>query len=77
MVAVSGDDVAPPPLRLQIMLSHKATQLFAVDHHALLTQRRTDTTISVALELIADRPDPDDEVMRVHRDGRRIIEGRA
>ena len=59
------------------MLSHEATQLFAVHHYALLTQRCTNAAVSVAFELIADRADPGDQLVRSHGNRRTIIEGRA
>ena len=39
-----------------------------VHHHALVPQRRPDAPVAVALELVADRADPGEDLVRRHRE---------
>src|SRR5579864_3751978 len=59
------------------MLSHQSAKLLAVDDYALVAKRRPHTAIAVALEFVADRTDPDDNVARRERNQRSVIEGGA
>ena len=77
MVAVRRHHEATPPLGLQIVLAHQATELFAVHHHALMAQRRPDPAIAIALELVADRVDPGQQVLSIQRRGCGVVKGRA
>ena len=69
MLAIGGDDITAALLRLQIMFAHQAAHLLVVHHHALMTQSRTHPPLAVALELIADRFDPDQNVISGPGDG--------
>jgi hypothetical protein len=62
------------PLGLQLVLSHKAAELFAVHDHALVAKSSPDTPISVALELVADCADADKNVTRSDRSWQCVIE---
>jgi hypothetical protein len=77
MVAVSGNDIAAAALRLQVMLAQQAADLLAVHHYALVAERRTHPPVAVALEFVADRADPFDDLVQGRRDGRFIVECRA
>src|ERR1700712_1377810 len=76
MIAVGRDHVASPPLWLQIVLAHQAAQLFPVHNHALVTQRRTDPTVAIALELVADRADPGQNALSIQRGCRDVVKSR-
>ena len=64
VVAVGGDNVTASPLRLQPVLAHQAAELLAVHDYTLVAQSCADPPIAVALELVADRADPDEEFVR-------------
>src|SRR5271170_7113034 len=75
MVAIGRNDVASPSFRLQAVLSHQTAKLLAVHHDALVAQRRPNPAIAAALELVTDRVDPGDKVVRAQGRRRRIVEG--
>src|SRR4051794_24288098 len=74
MVAVRRDNVAAPPLGLKIIVAHESTQLLVVHHHTLMTQRRPDPPVAVALELVANRANPGEEFVFPKANGRLVVE---
>jgi hypothetical protein len=67
VVAIRGDDVAPPSFGLQDMLAHQAAELLVVHHHALVAECRADAPVAITLELVADRADPGQNLFRRQR----------
>jgi hypothetical protein len=57
------------------VFAHQAPEFLAIHHDALVTQCGPHTTVAVALKLVADNADPDEDLARVQRRRRWIIEG--
>ncbi len=71
--AVRSDDEASAAPGLQAVFPHQPSHLLGVDHDPLVPERRADTAIAVGFELVADRPDPGDDLGVVRQHGRRVI----
>src|SRR5271170_7789597 len=67
VIAIRRYGIAPMMLGLQAMLSHQAAELLAVHDDALVAKGCPYTPVAIALELVADRMDPDEEVARCGR----------
>ena len=77
MGAVGRGDKASAPSGLQVVFTHQPTYLLAVDDDPLLPQGSAYAAVPVRLELVADRLHATDDLRLVHRDARRVVEGRA
>ena len=69
MVTVGRDDTAPTPFGLQVVLPHQAAELLVVNHYALMAQRSSHATVSVAFKLVADLTDPGKKLIRRKQHG--------
>jgi hypothetical protein len=76
MVAVRHHHVAPSSLGLEVVFSHQAAELLAVHHHALMAKRSAHAPVAIALELVADRADPAEQIAGWGR-RRAVIERRT
>src|SRR6516164_9426052 len=76
MVAVGRGDIAPPPARLKVVLTHQPADLLVIDDHSSMAQLGANASPAVGFKLLADRRDRLNDGGVVLRGSRFAVEGR-